>query len=156
MMQRQQRSRARAAFHVGLFAMLAACTSAVDGESTQNTTEPLSGAFALAELDNQQLPADLGALPSKDGQQSTCRMIVGAGSLQLVGPDFRILYEVRESCGGSTINAVAGADGTFEQLGTALTLRADRGAGVSETYQGLIESTKIRITTPLHSFVFRR
>ena len=83
-------------------------------------------------------------------------MIVAEGSLLFSGPDFRIHYDVRESCTGSIVNGGAGAEGTFAQSGSSLALRADLGGGASETYQGVIESTRIRVATPLHSYVFRR
>jgi hypothetical protein len=136
-----------------LLGFLASCTNSSDvgGSDTM-----LTGNYSLIEIDDKRLPADLGSIPTKDGQPGSCRMLVDTGSLSLNGGEFRIQYEVREPCTGSVISSDAGAVGSFEQHGTTLNLRADLGGGLYETYQASIKPTTIEIPTPLHDYVFRR
>ena len=142
-------------YSVFLIAGIASCNGGPNAPHGAGTVPRVNGTFPLVRISGQQLPADLGPIPTRDGSEPTCRFTAREGSLTLdPGGQYQYGYGVYSSCDSTLLLGSQGSHGSYVQEGVSLAFRADLGEGRYRLFSGLVSDSLITISNEY--FAFRR
>lgn len=98
--------------------VVAACTGAGPQEP-----EFSGGSFVLNRFAGELLPVDRGAVATRDGETTECRILVASGRMEIdtTSGNYSYSYELRNSCNNALLGASESA-GTFSRQGAHLVL----------------------------------
>jgi hypothetical protein len=127
---------------------------ACSGDLTER--EPLTGTFPLVTFDESPLPFFLAPIPTRDGRESFCNIVVTEGFLTIDSSerDFEFAWLTRNSCNRQLLSTF-GEIGDLQRSGRLLTLTAHYPSAPDRTFIATIGRGEITVKHFEHSLSFR-
>jgi hypothetical protein len=117
--------------------------------------------YVLTRFHGRAVPADLGTIPTRDGRETSCHLVVTAGALDLdlAAGRFEFGYETRETCTQHRMGG-GGLYGLVARHGRELAFRVPRWVGTTPldtvTFRGLVDADRVTLYPGPEALEFRR